>query len=75
MNTHSESGVFFEFGSEEQLFGKDTKERVEAAKQDFLTRGVGFRYSFGILPGNDPQPAAKLAHEWLSYDLRNLGWR
>lgn len=75
VNTHSESGVFFEFGSEEQLFGKDTKERVEAAKQDFLTRGVGFRYSFGILPGNDPQPAAKLAHEWLSYDLRNLGWR
>ena len=75
VNTHSESGVFFEFGSEEQLFGKDTKERLESAKQDFLARGVGFGYSFGNLPGNDPRPAAKLAQEWLSSDLKNLGWR
>ena len=75
VNTHSESGVFFEFGSEEQLFGKDTKERLESAKQDFLARGVGFGYSYGNLPGNDPRPAAKLAQEWLSSDLRDLGWR
>ena len=70
VNGDAESGVFLELGSRNDAIGRDTRGKLEAAKDDFLLH----RGRFQALPGNDSRPATKLAHDWLAADLRNLRW-
>ena len=74
VNSNAESGVFFELGSEEQVFGADTREKLQTAEDEFLLHRGGFHHTSQVLPGNDPRPATKLAHDWLAADLEDLRW-
>ena len=73
-NSNAESGVFFELGSENQVSEADTREKLQAAKNEFLLHRGRFDHTSQLLPGNDPRPATKLAHDWLDDDLRTLCW-
>ena len=73
-NSNAESGVFFELGSDDQVLGGDTREKLEVAKDEFLLNRGSFTRTSQILPGNDPRPATRLAHDWLTADLRELRW-
>ena len=72
--SNAESGVYFELKSDSNIFAADTREKLQAAEEEFLLHGGRFQNRIQLLPGYDPRPATKLAHEWLTDDLRNLGW-
>ena len=74
VNSNAESGVFFELGSDNQVFGADTREKLQAARDEFLLHRGRFHHAIQVLPGNDPRPATKLAHDWLAEDLEELRW-
>ena len=74
-NSNADSGVFFELGSDDEVLGADTREKLETAKDEFLLNRGSFSRTSQILPGNDPRPATKLAHGWLAADLRELRWQ
>lgn len=70
-----DSGVFFEMGPKEGIISEDTKKRIEQAQKESAEQGIPFlRGGWRALPGYDPRPATKLAHEWLIHDLENLHW-
>ena len=73
-NSNADSGVFFELGSENEIFESDTREMLRAAQDEFLLHRGRFRQTSQILPGNYPRPATKLAHDWLTRDLEDLHW-
>ena len=73
-NSNAEAGVFFELGSENQVWGADTRQKRQAAKDEFLLHRGRFRHTIQVLPGNDTRPATKLAHDWLATDLKDLRW-
>ena len=74
VNSNAEPGVFFELGTEDQVLGPDTREKVQAAEDEFLLNRGRFSDTSQVLPGNDPRPATKLAHDWLAADLSELRW-
>ena len=74
VNGDSESGVFFELGSWDQIRRGATNEKLENAQQEYLEKRGRFTYSTQVFHGNEPGPATKKAHDWLRSDLRNLGW-
>ena len=74
VNGDSEPGVFFELGSWDQIRGGATNEKLENAQQEYLEKRGRFTYSTQVFHGNEPGPATKKAHDWLTSDLRNLGW-
>ena len=74
VNSDSESGVFFELGSWDQIRGGATNEMLENAQQEYLEKRGRFTYSTQVFHGNEPGPATKKAHDWLTSDLQNLGW-
>ena len=74
VNGESESGVFFELGSWDQIRGGATNEMLENAQQEYLETRGRFTYSTQVFHGNEPGPATKKAHDWLTSDLQNLGW-
>ena len=74
VNGDSESGVFFELGSWDQIRGGATNEMLENAQQEYLEERGRFTYSTQVFHGNEPGPATKKAHDWLTSDLQNLGW-
>ena len=74
VNSNAESGVSFELGSEDAALGPEARQMLEVAEDEFLlNRGSFFRTSQAV-PGNDPRPATKMAHDWLAADLRDLRW-
>ena len=70
----TDSGVFIEIGPKDRAVGEATQERVRVAQDEFVKRGLPYHYGWCILPGHEPRPATKLAHEWLKGDLRTLNW-
>ena len=70
----SESGVFFELGLDIHDLGSETKENLKAAQDEYLFHRGRFWQMEQALPGYDPRPATKLAHDWLKKDLKELGW-
>ena len=74
VNSHSDSGVFFELGSWDQIREDATNERLQAAQEEFLDKRGRFYFTTQVLPGNEPRPATKLAHDWLTSDLQSVGW-
>ncbi len=74
VNSGAESGVFFELGSWDRDIDAGTRERMQAAKEEFVLNRGSFRQVFQALPGNDSRPGTELAHKWLTEDLRNLRW-
>ena len=72
--SNAESGAYFELKSDSEIFTADTREKLQEARDDFIFHRGTFHNSIQLLPGYDPRPATKLAHEWLTDDLRNLGW-
>ena len=74
VTSNADSGAFFELGSENQVSKADTREKLQAAQNEFLLHRGRFHHTSQLLPGNDPRPATKLAHDWLTEDLENLHW-
>ena len=72
--SNAESGVFFELGPDRQVLGPDTIEKLQAAEDEFLLHTGRFWRTEQALPGNEPRPATKLAHDWLAKDLKDLRW-
>ena len=73
-SSDAESGAFFELGPRNHDFGTQTRQKIQDAKEEFFAHGLGFYNSIQRLPGNDPRPATKLAHDWLTSDLEALHW-
>ena len=69
-----DSGVFIEMGPRNQNIDDATQERVLAAQDEFIKRGLSYSYGWSILPGHESRPATELAHKWLKDDLRALNW-
>ena len=69
-----DSGVFVEMGPKEGTLSEDTQKRIEEAQKKSAEQGIPFHRGWRVLPGYEPRPATKLAHEWLIYDLKNLHW-
>lgn len=74
VNSNADSGVFFELGSENKVFESNTREKRQAARDEFFLHRGHFRHTSQVLPGYDPRPATKLAHDWLTKDLKSLHW-
>ena len=74
VNSNAESGVFFELGIEDQVLGAATRDKLQAAEDEFLLHRERFHHTIGVLPGNDTRPSTKLAHDWLAADLKDLRW-
>ena len=74
VNTEAESGTFFELRPREQAYGSGSDERLLNAREQFLKQRGRFSHTIQQLPGYEPRPATKLAHEWLTSDLKNLRW-
>ena len=74
VNSNADSGVLFELGSENKVFESNTREKLQAARDEFLLHRGHFHHTSQVLPGNDPRPATKLAHDWLTTDLESLHW-
>ena len=74
VSSHAESGVFFELGCWDQIRGDATNEQLQSAQQEFLERRGRFRYSTQVFRGNEPGIATRIAHNWLTADLQDLGW-
>ena len=74
VDSHAESGVYFELGPDRQFLGPDTKEKLKAAEDEFLLHIGRFWQTEQALPGNEPRPATELAHDWLAKDLTDLRW-
>ena len=74
VDSHAESGVYFELGPDRQFLGPDTKEKLQAAEDEFLLHIGRFWQTEQALPGNEPRPATELAHDWLAKDLTDLRW-
>ena len=62
-DSKADSGVFIELEPK----GQTTED--ESAEQR-IPRYSGWR----VLPGHEPRPATKLAHEWLTHDINALRW-
>ena len=73
-NADSESGVFFELGTWDQISGQTTNDQLERSQQEYLEERGRFTFSTQVFYGNEPAPATKRAHNWLTSDLQNLGW-
>ena len=69
-----DSGVFVEMGPKEGTLSEDTQKRIEEAQKESAEQDIPFHRGWRVLPGYEPRPATKLAHEWLIYDLKNLHW-
>lgn len=74
VNSNADSGVFFELGSDNKVFESNTIEKRQTARDEFLLHRGHFHHTSQILPGYDPRPATKLAHDWLTTDLESLHW-
>lgn len=74
VNSNADSGVSFELGAENKAFESNTREKRQAAQDEFFLHRGQFRHTSQLLPGNDPRPATKLAHDWLTTDLESLHW-
>ena len=57
------SGVFIKLEPREQSTG-----------DEFIEQRIPYYSGWRILPGNEPRPATKLAHEWLTDDLHDIHW-
>ena len=68
------SGVFIELESEAQALGAAKGEKMRTAADESLSQNSILHYVSQVLPGNDPRPATKLAHDWLTGDLKSIGW-
>ena len=62
-DSEADSGVFIELEPK----GKTTED--ESADQR-----IPYCSGWRVLPGYEPRPATKLAHEWLTDDLNALHW-
>ena len=69
-----DSGVFIELGPKERTTGDDTLKRVRAAQDELIEQGMPYYSGWRVLPGYEPRPATRLAHEWLTHDLQDLHW-
>ena len=74
VNSNAESGVSLELGSEAQALRPDARQKLEVAEDEFLLNRGGFFRTSQAVPGNDPRPATRLAHDWLAEDLREVRW-
>ena len=74
VSSHNESDVLFELGSWDQIMGDAKNDKLQAAQEEFLDKRGKFRYSTQVFRGNEPRPATKIAHAWLTSDLQDLGW-
>ncbi len=74
VHDNGESGVNFELGPDNQVHGPETERKLEAARDEFLSHIGRFWESKQVLPGSEPRPATKLAHDWLVSDLEDLHW-
>ena len=70
----ADSGVFIEMGPRDQTIDDATQERVRAAQDEFIKRGLSYSYGWEVLPSYGSRPATELAHKWLDDDLRALNW-
>ena len=68
-----ESGIFIELGPREGTADDETRERIQAAQAKFIEEGMPYFRGWRALH-NEPRPATKLAHEWLTSDLNDLHW-
>ena len=62
-DSKADSGVFI---------APEPRERTNG--DELVERRIALRSGLRILPGHEPRPATKLAHEWLTRDLQNLHW-
>ena len=69
-----DSGVFIELGPKERTTGDDTLKRIRAAQDELIEQGMPYYSGWRVLPGYEPRPATRLAHEWLTHDLQDLHW-
>ena len=74
VDNEAESGAFFEMGSWERANEVAVNERLKNAREGFTSRKLGFFHSIQTLRVNEPKSATKLAHDWLTTDLRSLRW-
>ena len=72
--SRSESGAFFELGPRNRTSWEGTEQKIQRAEEEFIKHRAGFHHSLQILPDNDSRPATKLAHDWLTEDLKSLHW-
>ena len=70
VSSHNESNVSFELGSWDQIMGDAKNDKLQAAQEEFLEKRGKFRYSTQVFRGNDPRPATKIAHAWLTSTLK-----
>ena len=68
------SGVFIELGTKGRTTNEDTRKKIQAAQDELIKQGSSSYSGFRALPGYEPRPATKLAHEWLTNDLNALHW-
>ena len=62
-NSETDSGVFIEL---------EPKRRTD--RNEYGERRMPHPSGWRVLPGYEPRPATKLAHEWLTSDLNALHW-
>ena len=70
----ADSGVFIEMGPKNQNVDETKQEKVRAAQDEFIKRGLPYSFGWSVLPGYGSRPATELAHKWLKDDLRALNW-
>ena len=61
--SETDSGVFIEL-----------EPRGQTNEDEFVEQRIPHHSGWRILPGNEPRPATKQAHEWLTDDLYALHW-
>ena len=69
----ADSGVFIELGPKEKTTDDHTRKRIQAAQEKFFEHGKPYYRGWGVLH-DDPRPATRLAHKWLTSDLNALEW-
>ena len=70
----TDSGVFIDLGPKEGARSDGTREKIQAARNEFFERGMPYQSGWSVLPGYEPRPASTLAYEWLNDDLHSLHW-
>ena len=68
-----DSGVFIEMGPKERTTDDHTRKRIQAAREKFFEQGKPY-YSGWAALHDEPRPATRLAHKWLTSDLNALHW-
>ena len=74
VNDKDESSVFFELGTWDQIHEEATNRKLQSARSEFLSRRGRFGYTIQMVRAYEPRPATKLAHDWLTSELRELQW-